>query len=252
MNKKPYLVPALERGMRILELLAGHPDGLATTDMEELGLPATSLYRMLVTLSELGYIIRDGSDRYRLGRKLLALAYRSIDESSLIETALGPMRDLRDRTGETVMLGVLYGDEGVVIESVKSNRAVCVSVRIGHHYPLHTAAPAKAMLAFLPEPERRAILGRLVYTRFTETTLSGAKELEHELAGIRETGIAYDLGEELRELRCAGSPVLNAKGYPVAAVWIGGPESRLDQSTLRQYGAMVRSTAERIQQKIME
>ena len=252
MNKKPYLVPALERGMRILELLAGHPDGLTMTDMEKLGLPTASLYRMLVTLSELGYIIRDGSDRYRLGRKLLALAYRSIDESSLIETALGPMRDLRDRTGETVMLGVLYGDEGVVIESVKSNRAVCVSVRIGHHYPLHTAAPAKAMLAFLPEPERHAILGRLVYTRFTETTLSGAKELEHELAGIRETGIAYDLGEELRELRCAGSPVLNAKGYPVAAVWIGGPESRLDQSTLRQYGAMVRNTAERIQQKIME
>ena len=103
MNKKPYLVPALERGMRILELLAGHPNGLAMTDMEELGLPSASLYRMLVTLSELGYIIRDGSDRYRLGRKLLTLAYRSIDESSLIETALGPMRDLRDRTGETVM-----------------------------------------------------------------------------------------------------------------------------------------------------
>ncbi len=252
MNKKPYLVPALERGMRVLELLAGHPNGLTMTDMEELGLPSASLYRMLVTLSELDYIIRDGSDRYRLGRKLLTLAYRSIDESSLIETALGPMRDLRDRTGETVMLGVLYGEEGVVIESVKSNRAVCVSVRIGHHYPLHTAAPAKAMLAFLPEPERRAILGRLVYTKFTETTLPNAEALEHELAGIRKTGIAYDHGEELPELRCAGSPVLNAKGYPVAAVWIGGPESRLDKSTLRQYGAMVHSTAEWIQQKIME
>lgn len=58
--------------------------------------------------------------------------------------------------GETAMLGVLYGGEGVVIESVKSNRAVCVSVRIGHHYPLHTAAPAKAMLAFLPDGERDA------------------------------------------------------------------------------------------------
>jgi hypothetical protein len=43
MNKKPYLVPALERGMRILELLAGHPDGLAMTDMEKLGQPETDL-----------------------------------------------------------------------------------------------------------------------------------------------------------------------------------------------------------------
>ena len=53
-SAKPYMVPALERGMRILELLSEHPAGLAMSDMAPLGLPAASLYRMLATLAELG------------------------------------------------------------------------------------------------------------------------------------------------------------------------------------------------------
>jgi len=249
-NRSPYLVPALERGMRILELLSEHPAGLAMTEMGTLELPPASLYRMLITLTELGYVIREDNDVYRLGRKLLTLGYRSIDDSSLVEKAIGPMRDLRDRSGETVMLGVLYGEEGVVIEAVKSNQAVCVSVRIGHHYPLHTAAPAKAMLAFLTEAEQKDRLSRIKYTKFTDATLTGPDELAAELAKVRETGVACDRGEELGELRCVGAPVLNAKGYPVAAVWIGGPVSRLDGSALERLAPMVRKTAESIQNKL--
>ena len=252
MPQKTYMVPALERGLRILELLAGHPEGLMMNEMNALELPSASLYRMLVTLNELGYIIRDDNDRSRLGRKLLTLGYSSMDEGALAEKAFGPMRELRDRTGETVMLGVLYGTEGVVIESVKSTRAVCVSVRIGHHYPLHTAAPAKAMLAYLPDEEHKKILKSIVYTKFTENTIPDADAFERELKDIRKSGIAYDRGEELRELRCAGAPVLNASGYPVAAIWIGGPESRLDETTLCEYGAFVKETAEKITLKITQ
>lgn len=252
MPQKTYMVPALERGLRILELLAGHPEGLMMNEMNALELPSASLYRMLVTLNELGYIIRDDNDRYRLGRKLLTLGYSSMDEGALAEKAFAHMRELRDRTGETVMLGVLYGAEGVVIESVKSTSAVCVSVRIGHHYPLHTAAPAKAMLAYLPDEERKKILKSIVYTKFTENTVPDATAFERELQSVRKSGIAYDRGEELRELRCAGAPVLNASGYPVAAIWIGGPESRLDEKTLCKYGASVKETAEKITLKITQ
>lgn len=249
-NGLPYLVPALERGMRILELLSEHPGGMPMAEMGSLELPPASLYRMLITLSELGYVVREGNDVYRLGRKLLTLGYRMVDDSSLVEKAVGPMRELRDRTGETVMLGVLYGDDGVVIEAVKSNRAVCVSVRVGHHYPLHSAAPAKAMLAFLPDEERREILERIHYTKFTDATLVGAAELAAELAEIRRSGVAYDRGEEMEELRCAGSPILSPAGYPVAAVWIGGPVSRMDDSTLERLGVMARETAEQIQKRL--
>ena len=70
MFHKPQTVAALERGLKILEMLSEHPSGLLMGEMKELQLPAASLYRMLVTLTELGYIIRDEHDRYHLGRKL--------------------------------------------------------------------------------------------------------------------------------------------------------------------------------------
>ena len=126
----------------------------AMNEMKELNLPSASLYRMLVTLTDLGYIIKDHSDRYRLGRKLLSLAYKGLDHSNLTETSAVFQRSLRNTVNETVALGVISGGEGVVVDTIRSEQAVCVYVQIGHHFPLHTAAPAKAILAFLPEEEQ--------------------------------------------------------------------------------------------------
>ena len=249
-ERNPYLVPALERGIRILELLSESPNGLTMPEMSKLGLPPASLYRMLVTLTELRYVVREEGDRYRLSRKLLSLAYKSVDEHGIAEKAIGTMRELRDRSGETVLLAVLYGNEGIVIEEAVSSQAVKVSVRIGHHFPLHTAAPAKAILAQLPEEERNRLLESIVYTRFTPQTLPNRAALEAELRTVRECGYSLDRGEELVEFRCAGAAILNHENYPVAAVWISGPASRLDPSALRRCGEMVRESAEKISRKI--
>ena len=248
-EKNKYMVPALERGIRILELLSASPNGLSMPEMSPLELPPASLYRMLVTLSELGYIVREEGDRYRLGRKLLTLAYKTVDEHGIAEKSIGPMRELRDRSGETVLLAVLYGNEGIVIEEAVSSQAVKVSVRIGHHFPLHTAAPAKAILAYLPEEERKRLVDGIRFTRFTGQTITDRNSFETELNTIRKNGYSLDRGEELEEIRCAGAPIINHTGYPVAAIWISGPASRLDSRTLLRCGEMVRESAAKISRK---
>lgn len=248
-EKNKYIVPALERGIRILELLSECPNGLTMPEMSSLELPPASLYRMLVTLTELKYVVREDGDRYRLSRKLLSLAYKTVDEHSIAEKAIGLMRELRDRSGETVLLAVLYGSEGIVIDEAVSPQAVKVTVQIGHHFPLHTAAPAKAILAYLPEEERNRLLEMVRFTRFTKNTVTARKAFESELLEIRQCGFALDRGEELEDIRCAGAPVLNHAGYPIAAVWLSGPASRLDSGALLRCGAMVREYAEKISMK---
>ena len=247
--KKKYMVPALERGIRILERLSECPNGLTMPEMSSLELPPASLYRMLVTLSELGCVVREEGDRYRLGRKLLTLAYKTIDEHGIAEKSIGLMRELRDRSGETVLLAVLYGNEGIVIDEAVSSQAVKVSVRIGHHFPLHTAAPAKAILAYLPEEERKRLLDGIHFTRFTRQTVTSRESFEMELGEIRRKGYSLDRGEELEEIRCAGAPILNQTGYPIAAVWVSGPASRLNSAALVHCGELVRETAEKISRK---
>ena len=115
-----YLVPALERGLKILELLAENPGGLLMGEMGALDLPSASLYRMLVTLTEMGYVVRDNGDRYHLGRKLLTLGYKGLDHAGLPEKSAAPMRALRNAVNETVVLGVLSGGEGQKISIARA------------------------------------------------------------------------------------------------------------------------------------
>jgi DNA-binding IclR family transcriptional regulator len=254
-NKKltasPYLVPALERGLKILEMLSDYPGGLLMNEMKELDLPNASLYRMLVTLTELGYVVKDSSDRYRLGRKLLSVGYKALDNSNLAETSAAFQRELRNMVNETVALGVICDKEGVVVDTVRSEQAVCVYVQIGHHFPLHTAAPAKAILAFLPAAERSQLIDSIVFTKFNKNTITSKEAYLAELEKVRNSGTAFDLGEEISDLRCVAAPIFDSRSYPVAAIWVTGPESRLNSKKLKSIGSQVKETAEKISKYII-
>ena len=240
-----YFVPAIYRGMQVLEELSTAPRGLTLSEFSG-GYPVATLYRILTTLHKLGYLIREAGDRYRLSRKLLTLGNRAVNRSNLVERALPLMRELRDAGGETVLLATLYGAEGVVLAQVESNQAVKVSIRIGHHFPLHSAAPGKAMLAFLPSDELEYILEQMVFTPFTADTITGREEFEKTLKQVRRNGVAFDRGEELADIRCVAAPLLDGAGYPQGAIWLSGPASRLPNGKLRELAKIVRQCAERI------
>src|SRR5882757_1900361 len=89
-----FQVPALDRALHILELLAAHPDGMRMREIAEtLELPPNSVFRITATLEERGYLFREGDDmRYRLTRKLLALGYAAIGEGKLVENSLDVMQ----------------------------------------------------------------------------------------------------------------------------------------------------------------
>ena len=60
---------------------------------------------------------------------------------------------------------IVYGNEGVVLEQVPGLHSVKFLVDPGHRFPLHTAAPGKAILAFLPEEEQNELLDRIEYRK---------------------------------------------------------------------------------------
>jgi DNA-binding IclR family transcriptional regulator len=243
-----FQVPALERALSILELLAQHADGMRMREIaDHLDLPPNSVFRITGTLEDRGYLLRDGDDmRYRLSRKLLALGYAAIGEDKLIERAMESMRQLRDEVQETVLIGVRHELEGVVLEQVASNQPVKFLVDPGTRFPLHTSAPGKAILAFLPAAERTALLKKMTFKKYTANTLDTRAKVEASLEETRVKGFAIDRSEELEGLHCLGAPVFNHRGYPTAAIWVTGPSYRLPESVFDQIGKKVAATAERI------
>jgi DNA-binding IclR family transcriptional regulator len=247
-DSRRYHVPNLERALRILEYLTSHPNGCTVPElMRALDIPKMTVYRIAKTLQAQEYLqLNDDGQSFRLGRKFLTLGHAAVGEENLVEKSLDVMRTLRDVTNETVLLGTLIGREGVVLEQVLSTRPVRFMIEIGHRFPLHTSAPGKAMLAFLPEEERTSLLSHMKLTKFTERTITTRKDFLNALENVRKKGYAVDDQEEYEELRCVGSTILNHRGYPVAAVWVTGPAFRFSHAKIKSLGKVVAEKARMI------
>jgi DNA-binding IclR family transcriptional regulator len=247
-----YRVPVLDRALHLLETLADQPEGMTLTALTDtLRIPKNTVFRIATTLSLRGYVDRDESTkRYRVTRKLLAVSHAAIGGTRLLEAAGPVLRSLRDITGETVLLGTLSGSRGVVLDQVPSSQPVKVVVEVGHAFPLHTAAPAKAILAFLPDDARRRLVADIRFTRHTARTITSARAFQRELAAVRERGYAIDHREESEAYACAAAPVFDRSGDVVAAIWVSGPSDRVTAARLPAIGHEAAAAAERLSEAL--
>lgn len=245
-------VPGLERGLKILELLVDYPEGLTQREIaERLQCPGASVHRLSLTLLAHGYLVRDEEGRtLRLSRKLVAMGSRVLAEEDWLGEAMDAAKVLREAVKETVLIGTLAGEALVVLGQVLGTHPFKFSVDLGARLPLHTAAPAKAMLAFLPAEERGRLLQQARLEKFNERTLTSVQALEAELARVAEEGYAVDRQEQLTGIHCVAAPVFNRHGYPVAALWTTGPTDRLREADFARVGALVMEQARRVSRRL--
>jgi DNA-binding IclR family transcriptional regulator len=146
----------LERGLRVLRVLADHPDGLSVTELaDELMTHRAGIYRMLGPLAEQRLVARDAGGRYTLGLGLLELA--SGVRSRLQDVAVRELRSLADEVRATTALTVRDGDEAVVTAVVEPRSTdMHIAYRPGLRHPIDVAAPGLAILSGgPPQPGER-------------------------------------------------------------------------------------------------
>ncbi|HEX2973969.1 MAG TPA: IclR family transcriptional regulator [Tepidisphaeraceae bacterium] len=236
-----YKVPNLERGLRIMELLMDRPQGLSQSELvSRLGYSKTSVFRITMTLVEYGYLVRDEETKsLALSRKLLAMGTKALCETDLMASAIDVLRNLRDLIKETMLIGTIAGNEVIVLDQVLGAYPFKFSVDRGARLPIHTSAPAKAMLAFMPERECESIIQRIEFVRFNDRTITTAELFREELNTVREVGYALDHGEQLGGIHCVAAPVFDRHGYPIAGVWTTGPADRIPTSALPTIGKQI-------------
>jgi DNA-binding IclR family transcriptional regulator len=244
-----YSVPSLERALAIIELLAVNPKGCGITEAADtLGFPKNSAFRILKTLSQQGYVMENGRN-YQLSPKLLALGYSALGQPHLAEKALDIMRDLRDELRETVLLGCIVGNTGVILEEVWGTHLLKVTIDVGYLFPLHTAAPGKAIIAYMNEEDSNKLIDHMEYNRYTERTILSKRQFRKEMERVVEKGFAVDHGEQDPELNCVAAPIFNHKNEPIASIWITGPATRLPAGEFDSFGAIVREHAQLISRR---
>ena len=115
-----YLVPALIRGLTILQELSGERRKLTLSEVAAaLRVTRSSAYRLLVTLGHLGFVTFDTETKtYALGAEVLRLGYGYLASRELVDVAMPQLVRLRDRTGWSAHLGELHGRDVVYLARV--------------------------------------------------------------------------------------------------------------------------------------
>ena len=137
----------LDRGLRVLSVLAGSPEGLTITELAaRLDVNRTVVYRLVSTLEQHALVRRSARGRLHVGLGMLALASAV---HPLVRDAAGPvLRELAEGVGCTAHLTVAEGDEALALVVVEPSWTdFHVSYRVGSRHPLRQGAAGKAILA---------------------------------------------------------------------------------------------------------
>jgi DNA-binding IclR family transcriptional regulator len=241
-RKNPIQV--IERMMKLLDVLARHPEPLALKQIAQItGLHPSTAHRILAAMTADRMVDRVEPGSYRLGMRLLELGTLVRSRISVRELALPIMRELHAQTGETVNLSVRQDDEIVYVERTSSGRSAMRIVHvIGARAPLHVTAAGKLFLLEDGPARLREYAKRTGLAPHSKNSLATLALLERDLERTQRLGYAADNEEVEIGVRCVAAPVRDDDGRLVAALSLSTPADRMKP----QWAALVRDTAEKI------
>lgn len=213
-----------------------------TAIQQELGYPKSSLYALLRTLVQLGWVETDPTGTlYRIGMRALLVGASYIDGDPVVGMAHETLEWLAEATGETVHFGRLDDFDVVDLSSRPSRHDLRPVVRVGRRMPVHSTALGKALLADRSDPVLPAELERQ-----TEHTITDHAALAEELRGVRERGYAVDREENSPGIRCFGV-VLRLQRPARDALSVSIPVTRLSDASEREIPSLLMRARERIE-----
>jgi DNA-binding IclR family transcriptional regulator len=216
-----YLVPALDRGLRILALFTPARPAWAPAEIARmLGLSRSTVFRLLHTLERHGLITRPGEREVRLGPAVLGLGHAFTAGRDLVELARPVLERLRDETGVSTHLGVLEGTVVLYLARAASRQVVISNIGVGARLPAGRTTMGRVLLAAAPEAARRAALqAGAAPSDWAEFSAM----LEADAArGVVVARSAYEPG-----MVSVAAPVRDHAGHVVAAVNASAPEAVL-------------------------
>ncbi len=235
-------VQSLVRALSLLNRIAESPDdGASLTDLaQQVGLPASTAHRLLLTLEQERYV-RFGQSRrlWTIGVQAFVTGCAFVKTRNLAAMARTHLRQLMENSGETVNLAVEDKGEAVYLAQVECRQMMRVLARPGTRVPMHCSAVGKAIFSATSDKAIGQILHQHGMPRLTAKTITTPAALRNELVKVKNQGYAVDDEEHAVGLRCIAAPVFDETGDVIGAVSVSGPMARIDEDRISELGRMV-------------
>jgi DNA-binding IclR family transcriptional regulator len=219
--KKPaqrYPVPALDKGLDLLELLATHPRGMSLSELSVAASRKVSeIFRMVDCLKRRGFVGHDKhSDKLVLTMRLFELAHRYPPTERMIAAALPEMEALTREVGQSCHLAVYSAGEMLVIAQIDSPLQMGFAVHVGARVGLMNSASGRVYLSFQNLDDRHRILALQEGADETVAT----QKVEVFVKQIQKKGFESVPSDLIRGVTNMSYPVLDFSGRCAAALTI--------------------------------
>ena len=252
MDPTRYLNHSIQRALQILELFGRETGPLGVSEISRIvGIHKSTIHRLVITLEHAGWLLRvPGSDKFRLGLKVLALG-RIVDRSITSCSAARPvLEELAADTGETVIL-TMSDDEGAIcVDKIETTHRLKISSELGQHFPLHAGATGFAVLMCMPEERVRQILYEKPLRAFTPKTITDPGRVFEKYLERRQKGYIVASGEVDPGVTGIAVPVYFPFEHSCGSVGVTLPDNRATGETLDVLVRKVMNAAEEIRTRV--
>lgn len=216
------------RTLELFELFASTREPMTLSEIaRSMNLPQSSCFNLVRTLEARGYLYPvGGRKRVYPTRRLLDCAEAICRFDAIVPMVQPVLDELRDDTGETVILGTLQANQTVYLAAAEGRHTIRYISRAGELKPLYSSAIGKALLASKTLTEREQLIKRLEFTRVTDRTIVTSADLRKDIEGAVAQGYAKTVGENVADVAAVACwIVLGGQSYAIA---VAGPTSRIE------------------------
>lgn len=219
------IMGGLAKGLAVIETFTAERPRQSISEVSAAsGLDRATARRCLLTLAHQGYADYDGKF-FTLTPRVLRLGTACLATMPLPQIVQPMLDRLSEEIGESSSVSILDGGEIVYVARAAQKKVMSVVLMPGSRLPAYCTSMGRVLLAGLPEPDARAILGTDMLPARTSRTLTDPEAIIAELSQVRAQGYAA-IDQEVEEgLRSVAVPLLNARGRVIAALNTGLPAS---------------------------
>jgi IclR family KDG regulon transcriptional repressor len=244
-------VRAVDRALDILLCFTREEPARSLTQIaESIHMSKTTVHRLLATLENKRFIIRDTTTGlYRLGLRFIEMASIVLQDVELHRWAQPYLQRLALEYEETVDLSILDGSHVIYLEVIESPQRVKLAAAVGQRLPAFFTASGKALLAYLPEEQAQKIIS----DNMAGASNHPAVSIPEAMADLRTTaqrGYAISEQEYEEEINAVAAPIFDKDKNPIASIAIVGPSFRLSKDRLPALGESLRQMTQVISNEV--
>jgi DNA-binding IclR family transcriptional regulator len=224
---------SVANSIRVLTSFSGEEDELGITTLAtRLRLAKSTVHRLATTLTSAGFLEQNAeTGKYRLGVALFELGALVRRRMDVANEARPKLRELLEKTGETVQLGIVDQFSVLYVYEMESRHAIRMAAAVGGRAPLHCTAVGKVLLAFQPADYVKQVLERGLSAN-TSRTLTRRDAVLEMLEEVRQREYSIDDEESEIGLRAIAAPVRNHTGAVIAALGVAAPVQRMSKKAM--------------------